>query len=383
MKSEEFDSSEIQSLIGYSFKNPGLLIQAFTRKSYSAEHPKSQNNEVLEFYGDVALNLYVSRSMCEKFGTIKDGQFVSQQTEGELSEIRSWNVNKKKLSNCIKVFELEKYLFLGNADIDNHVLESESVKEDLFEAIVGAVAIDSNWKFDDIKDVCQKLFSVSDFEENYIALLEEECIKRGLPVPKFHDDGEWNRIKWELKLQSSDSLINMHNTSNQNYFHLLNGQQIMYGGNLLSSMLDVPQTVSKVPVEEKFSVRIPGFKIEVSEYGPSKIVAKLAAAKKCYEWILRRDEIIKSIAEIDENLAANQLNELAQKKIIQNPEYSFSESHDENGNPVWKCSCKLAEEWDSFVARSESKKTAKQQAAAAALHYLISEVVTINKKEEK
>ena len=36
-----------------------------------------------------------------------------------------------------------KHLVMGNSDIKNNVLNEMSVKEDLFEAIVGAVALDS------------------------------------------------------------------------------------------------------------------------------------------------------------------------------------------------------------------------------------------------
>ena len=43
----------IQERIGYVFKNPDLLKQAFTRKSYTEEHKNALHNEVLEFYVNV------------------------------------------------------------------------------------------------------------------------------------------------------------------------------------------------------------------------------------------------------------------------------------------------------------------------------------------
>ena len=167
MELEEFDLLKIQRAIGYSFKNIGLLVQAFTRSSYSVENSGYENNEVLEFYGDVALNLYVSRSMSEQFGKVNHGQYVSDKQEGELSEIRSLEVNKHKLSNCIKSLGFEEYLFLGKDDIDSEAKNSDSVREDLFESILGAVAIDSKWNYEDIKKTCECLFKFSAFEENY------------------------------------------------------------------------------------------------------------------------------------------------------------------------------------------------------------------------
>lgn len=70
----------IQNSIGYEFKNPRLLEQAFVRKSYSQEHPETISNEVLEFYGDRALDLYITKAMCDRFSTTTDdGQFSSDK----------------------------------------------------------------------------------------------------------------------------------------------------------------------------------------------------------------------------------------------------------------------------------------------------------------
>lgn len=65
----------VQNAIGYHFKNERLLVQAFIRKSYSQEHPEVQNNEVLEFYGDEALDLYITKMMYKKFSKDCDWDF--------------------------------------------------------------------------------------------------------------------------------------------------------------------------------------------------------------------------------------------------------------------------------------------------------------------
>ena len=344
MTKEEFDSVRIQTLIGYDFKNPMLLQQAFTRRSYSQEHTGCQDNEVLEFYGDTALNLYISRSMSESFGKIEENQYVSEKNEGELSEIRSWSVSKNRLSHCIKILELEKYLFLSSTDMKNEVWKNDSVCEDLFEAIIGAVSIDSNWNSDCIKKVCQNLFSVSDFNENYIKLLEEECLRQGLGKPRI----------WDSNYFRCFSSISDHTFMMNPSFHRE------------QSLINFP---------ENFAFEIKGLINRVSEYNPTHSSTKtksiMLSAQKHYEWLLRRNKIQKSIGEIDESFAVNQLHELHQKGLISEPVYSFSESHDENGNPIWHCSCKLAEaEW-AFEATDSSKKIVKQKAAAEALFFLV------------
>lgn len=359
MNKDDFDYAHIQQLIGYDFKNERLLLQAFTRSSFSQENPGFENNEVLEFYGDTALNFYVTRSMSLDFGKIQENQFVSEKKEGELTKIRSWNVNKKKLSHCIKILGLEKFLLLGTSDIKNEVWKSESVKEDLFESIVGAVAIDSDWNSDSIKDVCQNLFSISDFSENYVALLEEECRKRDWEKPSIRNKNYLSRSSY----RSSTSTEFIRNHVNPFY-----GMDLC--GNLVSE-------------NEKFSFRIRNLRTTVSDFNPkyssTKTKAIMLSAKNYYEWLLRRDKIKEAISTVNENLAVNQLHELQQKGLIGEPDYKFSESHDKDGNPLWKCFCKLNEAEYPFEATNSSKKKVKQEAAAQALFFLLGDEISLNK----
>ncbi len=355
MNKEDFDTNDIQKLIGYEFKNKGLLKQAFTRRSYSQENPTIANNEILEFYGDSALDFYVCREMADSFGEILENQFVSEKNEGELTKIRSLSVNKQKLAHCIEVLGLEKFLILGTSDIKNESWKSDSVKEDLFESIIGAVAVDSNWNSDDIKQVCQNLFSISDFSENYIALLEEECEKHGWEKPLIWDPSEFSRC-----FQSKQKQFSM------NCF----------------SIIEQPQAV--FPLGERISVRIRNLRNSICDYEPTfgstKPEAIMLSAKKYYEWLLRRDKIKQEIVAINENLAVNQLHELQQKGLIKEPRYNFSESYDKDGNPVWKCVCKLSEAEYPFEAENSSKKKVKQEVANKALKFLIGEETSLNRE---
>ncbi len=343
MELKEFDACYIQRMVGYNFKNQSLLRQAFTRRSFSQENPEYADNEVLEFYGDVALNLYVSSGMCELFGKIDNGQYFSEKREGELSKIRSWYVNRNKLSHCITVLGLECYLVLGSSDIKNKVWENDSVKEDLFESILGAVAIDSSWKSDDIKTVCKNLFSCSDIKENYIALLDELCKKKGFETPRLEDKNLFRRSSMEYR----HTLKPFSNISECGIIP----EELCY---------DIPNIYRHYK-----DCSSPG---NLNETHPI-----MRSAKDWYEWLLRRDEIQKTIGEIDENLAVNQLHELRQKELISEPVYNFTELHDKDGNPIWKCSCKISECDIPFVLESASKKKAKQLAAFHALLFFVGE----------
>ena len=61
---------DVQKKIGYWFDNEDLLLQAFTRSSYSSQHG-GENNEVLEFLGDRVLDFYVVKVIADRFGFVK------------------------------------------------------------------------------------------------------------------------------------------------------------------------------------------------------------------------------------------------------------------------------------------------------------------------
>ena len=65
------NAKEIQKKIGYCFMNEDLFRQAFIRRSYSHENG-GDNNEILEFIGDKALDLAVIRILMEREGTMKE-----------------------------------------------------------------------------------------------------------------------------------------------------------------------------------------------------------------------------------------------------------------------------------------------------------------------
>lgn len=140
----------IQNEIGYKFKNQDLLQQAFIRRSYAKENG-GEDNEVLEFIGDKALDFVIVKWLVEKFGYyIKDynsqeefNAFTCCYQEGKLTALKAKLVQKKTLARQIDSLGFSDYLIMGKGDIQRNVNEEDSVKEDLFEAIIGAVALAS------------------------------------------------------------------------------------------------------------------------------------------------------------------------------------------------------------------------------------------------
>ena len=123
---------KIESSLGYSFKNKDLLLQAFTHSSYG----KLMNipyNERLEFLGDSVLQLVTTKYLFNNFDL----------QEGSLSKIRSFVVSTKNLSKAINDLKLIDYLQYAKSNIKNL---SASIKANLFEAILGAIYLESDFE---------------------------------------------------------------------------------------------------------------------------------------------------------------------------------------------------------------------------------------------
>ena len=86
----ETNLTELESRIGYSFKDKTLLVKALTHSSYANEKKlgKLGCNERLEFLGDAILGLVVAEHL---YRTHPD------QPEGELTKLRAEMVCEKSL----------------------------------------------------------------------------------------------------------------------------------------------------------------------------------------------------------------------------------------------------------------------------------------------
>lgn len=150
----------IQNRLGYNFKKENLLLQALTRRSYSIENPAYQNNQVLEFIGDSVLSLCTVRNLCNESGDFnKYNQFVSTKDEGQLTEKRKLLVNKNNLAECMDNLGFAQFLLLGKPDENNNVRNKVGTKEDTFEAVLGAVALDCNFDIATLNRVCNTMLN--------------------------------------------------------------------------------------------------------------------------------------------------------------------------------------------------------------------------------
>jgi ribonuclease-3 len=122
--------NELEKCLGYSFNNKDLIIEALTHKSFK----KSYNNERLEFLGDAVLNLIVGEFLFKKF---------PKSAEGDLSKLRANLVNEKGFTKLANAINLGDYIYLSDAEERNKGRKKASILSDAFEAIMGAVYIES------------------------------------------------------------------------------------------------------------------------------------------------------------------------------------------------------------------------------------------------
>ena len=149
----------IERIIGYYFVNENLLRQAFTRRAFTIEYGLSGCNEELEFLGDSVLNTVVTREIIKHLADVDlevtDAPFVTRYNEGDFSKIRSGLVSKEYLAACAVKLGLDQYIMYGTSEE-----ATESSREDMMEALIGAVAIDSGWDWGAIETVIDRMLSI-------------------------------------------------------------------------------------------------------------------------------------------------------------------------------------------------------------------------------
>lgn len=129
---------ELESKIGYGFRNNELLLHALTHSSYANEMKmnKEDNNERLEFLGDAVLELVTSEYVYNEHMHL---------SEGDLTKLRASIVCEQTLSACAKEMNIGEYLLLGKGEDSSGGRHRESILSDTLEAIIGAIYLDGGF----------------------------------------------------------------------------------------------------------------------------------------------------------------------------------------------------------------------------------------------
>jgi len=121
---------EVGDMLGYTFTDEGLLIEALTHAS-SAGH-RVESNERMEFLGDAILNYVVCEYLFREY---------PQMLEGDMTKIKSAVVSRQVCAQVSEKIDLGSMLTLGKG-ISSHASLPRSISAAVLESIVAAIYLD-------------------------------------------------------------------------------------------------------------------------------------------------------------------------------------------------------------------------------------------------
>ncbi len=126
---------DLETAIGYQFKNIIFLQNALTHSSYANEHwhDSLKSNERLEFLGDSVLGMVVAEHLFRNF---------PDRLEGDLTRMRADMVCEKSLAKIAQRLDLGKYLLLGHGEEQSGGRNRPSILADAVEAVLAACFLD-------------------------------------------------------------------------------------------------------------------------------------------------------------------------------------------------------------------------------------------------
>ncbi|MGH7315159.1 MAG: ribonuclease III family protein [Candidatus Rokuibacteriota bacterium] len=116
--------------LGHAFRDPALLRQALTHRSFANEHPGSADNERLALLGVAVLALVVA----ERLLATSPGEPV-----GVLTPRRAALVSEVNLARWAAALDLGAHLRLGRGEERMGGREKESVLATALEAVLGVI----------------------------------------------------------------------------------------------------------------------------------------------------------------------------------------------------------------------------------------------------
>jgi ribonuclease-3 len=171
------DYATLQTRLGYTFRDNGLLRLALTHPSVSHEQgvpvcaeegstlaPRreaTQHNQRLEFLGDAVIQLVLTRQLYERFPAFG---------EGPLTKGRAKLVNRRSLAEHGSALGLGEHLIMSRGEELHGGRERPSALADAYEAVVGAIFLDGG--FEAASEFILREFREVADEQNVIPIIE-------------------------------------------------------------------------------------------------------------------------------------------------------------------------------------------------------------------
>ena len=122
--------TKFQKLIDYKFNDPKILLQALTTPQFGNEN-NLPNYEILETLGDAVIKLIFSLKIYNR----------GEDDPGKLTKTKQCLENNHTFTKIASDMKLENFIFSST----KQNVKGTSILADAFEAICGAIFIDSNY----------------------------------------------------------------------------------------------------------------------------------------------------------------------------------------------------------------------------------------------
>lgn len=129
--------TDIQKILGITFKNERLLIEALTHRSY-AHQMNTSSNERLEFLGDAIISAVISEFLYLNYPDID---------EAILSRTRAHLICRKSIVELARKINLNEYILLSENEERMGGRNKDSILSICFEALIGAIYLDQDYYF--------------------------------------------------------------------------------------------------------------------------------------------------------------------------------------------------------------------------------------------
>jgi ribonuclease-3 len=183
---DEFD--ELQTRIGYRFRDRGLLEHALTHKSRAAEDVSGGviDNESLEFLGDAVLGLVVADAL---FRTYPDFN------EGQKSKVKAAVVSTQSLARHAEHIRLGDHLILGRGEEKTGGRFKQALLADAYEALIAAVYLDGGLEAASaflLRELGEAIEAggTPHATRDFKSALQERLQALGKPLPEYRVSGE-------------------------------------------------------------------------------------------------------------------------------------------------------------------------------------------------
>ena len=189
----------LESKLNYVFKDKTLLELALTHSSKS-----SVNNEKLELLGDSVIGLAVTNFLYNEF---------TDQDEGLLSLLKSKLVSRAFLAKVADQIDLKDFISVGKS-VTNDQNENNSIVGNAFEAILGAIYLDSDFETSaeiTITLIANEIGTLSlDDTKDSKTILQEELQKRKIRLPLYEsiqNDEDNDQFKSVCSIEELDLIV--------------------------------------------------------------------------------------------------------------------------------------------------------------------------------